>query len=232
MDNISMQLIGGADGPTSVFLAGILNTQILIAIVVIGLLLCVLGLKLMRVLSALVGFGFGVGIGAAISMIAGVTGTAGLALIIGPGIVFAALAGILRKAGVFISVFFYVVTALSSIIPSVSLVVLIIELVVGIVAAVFAVKYMEPAVVIASSLAGGMLAGPAIVELIGFADKAWLGYVIGFVLAVLGMLIQGIMQSRKVGKNEKNYARKIKETDSMESEVEKARMLLDEEDDI
>ena len=229
MDNISMQLIGGADGPTSVFLAGILNTQILIAIVVIGLLLCILGLKLMRILSALVGFVLGVGIGAAISMIAGVTGTAALALIIGPGIVFAVLAGVLRKAGVFISVFFYAFTTLSSVIPSASLVVIIIELVVGIVAAVFAVKYMEPAVVIASSLAGGMLAGPAILELIGFADKAWLGYVIGFGLAIIGMLIQGVMQSRKVGKNEKIYAKKVKETDSMESEVEKARMLLDEE---
>lgn len=229
MDNISMQLIGGADGPTSVFLAGILNTQILIAIVVIGLLLCILGLKLMRILSALVGFVLGVGIGAAISMIAGVTGTAALALIIGPGILFAVLAGVLRKAGVFISVFFYVFTTLSSVIPSASLVVIIIELVVGIVAAVFAVKYMEPAVVIASSLAGGMLAGPAILELIGFADKAWLGYVIGFGLAIIGMLIQGVMQSRKVGKNEKIYAKKVKETDSMESEVEKARMLLDEE---
>ena len=229
MDNISMQLIGGADGPTSVFLAGILNTQILIAIVVIGLLLCILGLKLMRILSALVGFVLGVGIGAAISMIAGVTGTAALALIIGPGIVFAVLAGVLRKAGVFISVFFYVFTTLSSVIPSASLVVIIIELVVGIVAAVFAVKYMEPAVVIASSLAGGMLAGPAILELIGFADKAWLGNVIGFGLAIIGMLIQGVMQSRKVGKNEKIYAKKVKETDSMESEVEKARMLLDEE---
>lgn len=232
MENISMQMIGGADGPTSVFLAGILNTQILIAIVVIGILLCVLGLKLMRVLSALVGFVLGVSIGTAITMVTGITGGVGLAVVIGPGIVLAILAGVLRKAGVFISVLFYIIATLSTIIPSASVIILVVEFVVGIVAAVFAVKYMEPAVVIASALAGGMLAGPAIAELIGVAEKAWIGYVIGFALAVLGMLVQSIMQSRKIGRHEKIYAKKVKEMDSMESEVEKARLLLDESDDI
>ena len=40
-----------------------------------------------------------------------------------------------------------------------------------------------------------------------------------------------MMHSRKVGKKERNYSKKVKEQDSMESEVEKARHLLDDDDD-
>ena len=39
-----------------------------------------------------------------------------------------------------------------------------------------------------------------------------------------------MMQSRKIGKREKIFSKKIKEQVSMESEVEKARMLLDDGD--
>ena len=43
--------------------------------------------------------------------------------------------------------------------------------------------------------------------------------------------MQFMMQSRKVGKKEKVYSRKVKEEVSRESEVEKARMMLDDEED-
>ena len=231
MDNISMQIIGGADGPTSVFMSEFLNTQISIAIIVAGIILSVLGLKLMRVLSALVGFLLGAGVGAAIGMIAGLSNGVTLALTIGLGIVIAVLSGILRKAGIFISVFVYVFAVLSSLIPLSALIVTIVELVVGIVIAILAVKYMEPAVVIASSLAGGMIAGPAIWGLVGFEEKIWIGYVIGLVISILGMMIQMFMHSKKLAKHEKIYSKKVKETDSRESEVEKARMLLDDDFD-
>ena len=230
MENISLQMIGGADGPTSVFLAGILNTQVLIAIVVIGILLCIFGLRLMRILSALVGFTLGVGIGAAICMISGMSGAVAIAIIVAPGVILAILSAVLRKVGVFVSVFCYIFSAISSIVPSSSLIVLIIGIVVGVVAAILAVKYMEPAVVIASALAGGLLAGPAITELAGLSDKVWIGYVIALVLAMLGIFVQLFIHARTEGKREKIYSKKVKEMDSMESEVEKARMLLDEED--
>ena len=39
------------------------------------------------------------------------------------------------------------------------------------------------------------------------------------------------MHSRRVGKKEKNFSEQVKEQDSMESEVEKMRHLLDDDED-
>ena len=61
MDNLqniteATEIIGGADGPTAIFLAGRLgelSMGIMIATIVIGLLFCFLGHKLIKVISAL-----------------------------------------------------------------------------------------------------------------------------------------------------------------------------------
>ena len=45
------------------------------------------------------------------------------------------------------------------------------------------------------------------------------------------MIVQFMMHSRKIGKKEKKQAEIIKEKDSVESEVEKARLILDDFDD-
>lgn len=41
------------------------------------------------------------------------------------------------------------------------------------------------------------------------------------VIAVIGIIVQFMMHSRRVGKKEKNFSEQVKEQDSMESEVEK-----------
>ena len=52
------------------------------------------------------------------------------------------------------------------------------------------------------------------------------------VLAGIGLLVQLLMQSGKIKKNEKMHAQKVKEEDSRESDVEKARMILDEDEEL
>ena len=91
---------------------------------------------------------------------------------------------------------------------------------------------MEPLVITVSSVAGGLMAGPAIISLIGMDDKMWIGYIIAVVLAGLGLLVQLLMQSGKVKKKDKIHAQKVKEEASRESDVEKARMILDEDDEL
>lgn len=227
----SLSIIGGADGPTAIFLAGVINTQVLVATIVIGVILCVFGLKLMRALSAVVGFVIGVGIGTAVTAIAGLeSGTTSLLVILGCGLVIALLALFLRRVGAFLSVLCYVFGAAMSILPTDSLVFVIIAAVVALVLAVVAAIYVDPLVVVISSLAGGILAGPAIITLIGMEDKIWIGYIIAVVLTGLGVLIQLLMQSKKIKKKDKMHSQKVKEEDSMESEVEKARMILDDGD--
>ena len=57
----------------------------------------------------------------------------------------------------------------------------------------------------------------------------WIGYVISAVLALIGIWIQFMVQSRKIGKKEKVYSRQIRKEVSRESEVERARQILDED---
>lgn len=230
MEGISMSIIGGADGPTSVFLAGVINTQVLVITIVVGLVLCIFGLKLMRVLSAVVGMLVGAGLGAMIVALAGLTGTVSMIVIFGCGIVMAFLSLFFRRVGAFFSVLCYAFGSLMTVFPTDAIVLVIIAGVVALILAVVAAIYIEPLVVIVSSIAGGLMAGPAIIALIGMGEKMWIGYIVAVVLAVAGVLIQLLMQSGKIKKKDKIHSQKVKEEDSRESEVEKARMILDDDD--
>lgn len=228
----SMSIIGGADGPTTIFLSGVISKQALVISIVTGIILCVFGLKLMRVLSAVVGMLIGAGIGAAIVSIAQLTGVVSLVVILGCGIVMALLSLFLRRVGAFFSVLCYVFGALMTVLPKTSVIIVIIAAVVALILAVVAAIYVEPLVVIISSVAGGLMAGTAIIALVGMDDKMWIGYIIAVVLAGLGLLVQLLMQSGKIKKKDKMHSQKVKEEDSRESDVEKARMILDEEDEL
>lgn len=223
----SISVIGGADGPTSIFLAGVISKQILVASIVIGLILCIFGLRLMKLLSAVVGLLIGAGIGAAVVAAAGLEGTVSLAVILGCAVVVALLAFFLRRVGAFISVFCYVFVALMTVFPKDKVILLVVAAVIALILAIVAAIYLEPLVVVVSSVAGGLMAGPALVDLIGMEEKMWIGYIIAAVLAALGILVQLLIQSGKIKKKDKLHAQKVKEEASRESEVEKARMILD-----
>ena len=90
-------------------------------------------------------------------------------------------------------------------------------LVLAILAAIFA----EPMIIVITGIAGGFLAGPAILDLAGITDPSWLKYAAGAVLAFVGLMIQFMMQSSKIGKKERIKSEHIKEQVSMENEVEK-----------
>lgn len=228
LENVSV--IGGADGPTAVFVAGILNTQILIISIVVGAVLCIFGLRLMRILSAVVGILIGAGIGAGVGAVLGLEGMAMLAVVAGCGLVMALVSFFLKRVGAFLSVFCYAFGALMTVFPIDMKLFLLLAGAIALVLAVLAAVYMEPVVVIVSSIAGGLMAGPAIISLLGMDEKIWIGYIIAVVFAVVGVMIQLLMQSGKIKKKDKQHSQKIKEEASRESDVEKARMILDDED--
>ena len=115
-------------------------------------------------------------------------------------------------------------------IPAQSSVITIVELTVALVLAILAAIFAEPMIIVITGIAGGFLAGPAILDLAGITDPSWLKYVAGAVLAFVGLMIQFMMQSSKIGKKERIKSEHIKEQVSMENEVEKARMILDEDE--
>lgn len=231
MDNLlnTLETIKGMKNPISVLQAGQVGMEQMVAAIITGLILCFLGLKIVRVLVALIGFGIGTGIGITIVNQTGTTGFTNVIIIFGCGIVLAVLSFFIYRAGVFLTTFSIVGAGSMLMIDMGTESQLIIALVITLVLSILAAVFVEPVIILITAISGGMSAGWNIVSIAGWADNPWIGVGAGAVLAVLGMIVQFMMQSRKVGKRERIYANEVKEADSMETEVEKARMLLDDD---
>ena len=222
--------IGTMDGPTSVFLAGKLSVGVFAAVIAIGILIGFFGLKLVKVVAAFLGFLIGAGAGAGICVLAGIEGIASVAVILVCAILLAVVSFLVYRLGVFVMIFICSMGVLAAVIPAQSSVITIVELAVALVLAILAAIFAEPMIIVITGIAGGFLAGPTILDLAGITDPSWLKYVAGAVLAFVGLMIQFMMQSSKIGKKERIKSEHIKEQVSMENEVEKARMILDEEE--
>ena len=193
---------------------------------IVGLLICFLGLKLIRLQAALVGFLMGALIGIGVAWTAGISGLTFAIVVFACGAVLAALSFFLYKFGVFCVVFCVCLGMGVQIADPQSTLPLVIVLVIALILAIVAVIFVEPAIIICTGISGGVTAGISAAAAMGL-EGIWPGYAIGAVAAILGMVVQFMMHSRKVGKKEKVYAEQVKEADSVESEVEKARMVLD-----
>ena len=198
----------------------------LIVMGIVGLLICFFGLKLIRLQAALVGFLMGALIGIGVAWTAGISGLTFAIVVFACGAVLAALSFFLYKFGVFCVVFCVCLGIGVQIADPQSELPLVIVLVIALILAIVAVIFVEPAIIICTSISGGVTAGISAAAAIGL-EGIWPGYAIGAVAAILGMVVQFMMHSRKVGKKEKVYSEQVKEADSVESEVEKARMVLD-----
>ena len=203
----------------------------LIVTIVIGLAICFFGLKIVRVLTAIVGLVVGAVIGGVVALMIGLNDTALLAVIGVSAVIVAVLFAWLRRLGIFFLILFYVFGVCASLVGVKPVFLLIIYFVVALVLAVLSVFWTTPLVIIVTGLEVGVSAGLAIASLAGLNQNVWIGYGISILIALIGMWVQFMMQSRKVGKKEKVYSRKVKEEVSRESEVEKARMMLDDEED-
>ena len=193
---------------------------------IVGLLICFFGLKLIRLQAALVGFLMGALIGIGVAWTAGISGLTFAIVVFACGAVLAALSFFLYKFGVFCVVFCVCLGMGVQIADPQSTLPLVIVLVIALILAIVAVIFVEPVIIICTGISGGVTAGISAAAAMGL-EGIWPGYAIGAVAAILGMVVQFMMHSRKVGKKEKVYAEQVKEADSVESEVEKARMVLD-----
>ena len=208
--------IGSMDGPTSVFLAGKLSVGVFAAVIAIGILIGFFGLKLVKVVAAFLGFLIGAGVGAGICALAGIEGIASVAVILVCAILLAVVSFLVYRLGVFVMIFICSMGVLAAVIPAQSSVITIVELAVALVLAILAAIFAEPMIIVITGIAGGFLAGPAILDLAGITDPSWLKYAAGAVLAFVGLMIQFMMQSSKIGKKERIKSEHIKEQVSME----------------
>lgn len=228
---LGRDIIGVADGPTSVFIAGRVNMGILVISAIVGLLICFAGLKMARVITAVIGFLVGAGIGVGAAAAIGAEKATLVVVVLACGIVLAALSFFVYRVGAFFTAFFGSMGVLGMIVGSASVPILIILLVVSLILGILAAIFIEPIIIVITAVAGGMSAGILIPQIAGMDSFPWIGYIIGAALSLLGMALQFALHARKVGKREKIQADRIKEEASMESEVEKARTVLGEEED-
>lgn len=223
------ELITRIDQIAETGLAFVGNMTVLIITIVIGLLIGFFGLKLARVWAAFVGFLLGTAAGGGIVHVTGLSGMISVGVLLGTAVLFAILACIFYKIGIFFFVIF-VVTGLSVFITqTTSLPVLGISLVLGIVAAIISVKLFDPIVIIVTSISGGVAVGDSIVQMTGMNNSIAVVIAVPLVLTVLCAAVQFIMRSRQLGKKQAEKANEKKLQISRESEVEQARSLLEDD---
>lgn len=205
--------------------------EVLIATIVVGVLLSLFGLKLVRVLTTIVSLVLGAGVGLVISHLLGWSGLTVAIVTLGCAVVLAALSFFLYRMGVFLTVFVSVLGICISVMYPGTNLMLVIYLAAALVFAILSAIFVEPLVIVVTAVSGGVNAALAIVSLAGLSGNLLITVGIAAVIIIVGMIVQFMMHSRKIGKKEKKQAEIIKEKDSVESEVEKARLILDDFDD-
>ncbi len=203
----------------------------LIVTAVAGILICLFGLKLVRLWAALLGLAAGFAAGAGVSV------TAGLdiipAVIIGgaAGLILAALGAALYRVGVFITVFLAVGLFGVRMIDPQNWMMLAICAGVALVAAILAVKFVTLMTILATVIFGAVTAGPAVYC---FLPETVLGDNLSIILCAafgaLGMIVQLLLESRKRKRQNLKKAAEIREENSTANEVERARAMMEELD--
>ena len=198
----------------------------LIVTTVIGIFLSMFGLKMIRLWSALLGLVAGAGIGFAVTELAGLEPMIVVGATIGGGIVLAFLAGIFYRFGIFLLALLSGTYIAILFVNPQDWIFLGVCLAIGIVISLLALKFVEPIMIVVTSIIGGVLAGDAIATLAEL-DNPIFRYGIMVLVAIVGGIIQFTLESGKRKKKNLKKAAEIREQNSTENEVEKARAMFD-----
>ena len=198
----------------------------LIVTTVIGIFLSMFGLKLIRLWSALLGLAVGAGIGFAVTELAGLEPMIVVGATIGGGIVLTFLAGFFYRFGIFLMALLTGTYIAILFVNPQDWIFLGVCLAIGLVIALLALKFVEPIMIVVTSILGGVLAGDAIATLAEL-DNPIFGYGIMVLVAIVGGIIQFTLESGKRKNKNLKKAAEIREQNSTENEVEKARAMFD-----
>lgn len=201
----------------------------LIVVTVIGALLCLFGLKLIRVWSGLVGLILGAGCG---YTAAAMLGAAPLIQLIGAaaaGIILAILGAAVYRAGVFLTVFAGISLLCLRIVRPTEWIPLAVCLVIGLVAALLAIRFVLFFTILATDILGALTGGTAVYYMIPYRmSLIHIGICIGFF--IIGGIVQLSFESGKRKRQNLKRAAEIRDHESTAKEVERARAMIDELD--
>ena len=198
---------------------------------VLGLLFCLLGLKIIRAWAALTGLTFGFAAGVTAGGLAGLSGT-GMLIAGGVlGLILAVLGAALYRVGVFLTVFVSTGGMAVCLIAPKNWVAAVICLAIALVAAILAVRFVVVFTIIATSIYGAAVAGTAVYHLLPVSGDIILISLCA-VICIIGVLVQLLLESRKQKKKSLQKAAEIREEKSTANEVERARAMMDNLDDM
>lgn len=191
----------------------------------VGLLICLLGLKIIRVWAALTGLIFGLAVGVTAGGLLGLNGTG--VLITGGvlGLILAVLGAALYRVGVFLTVFVLAGSISTYLIVPQDWIGAAVCLAIGLVAAILAVRFVVVLTIIVTSVYGAAIAGTAIYHLLPVTGDVIL-IVLCVVICIIGILVQLLLESRKQKKKSLQKAAEIREEKSTANEVERARAMM------
>ena len=191
----------------------------------VGLLICLLGLKIIRVWAVLTGLISGLAVGVTAGGLLGLNGTG--VLITGGvlGLILAVLGAALYRVGVFLTVFVLAGSISTYLIVPQDWIGAAVCLAIGLVAAILAVRFVVALTIIVTSVYGAAIAGTAIYHLLPVTGDVIL-IVLCVVICIIGILVQLLLESRKQKKKSLQKAAEIREEKSTANEVERARAMM------
>ena len=191
----------------------------------VGLLICLLGLEVMRGWAALTGLIFGLAAGVTAGGLLGLNGT-GMLITGGVlGLILAVLGAALYRVGVFLTVFVLAGSISTYLIVPQDWIGAAVCLAIGLVAAILAVRFVVALTIIVTSVYGAAIAGTAIYHLLPVTGDVIL-IVLCVVICIIGILVQLLLESRKQKKKSLQKAAEIREEKSTANEVERARAMM------
>lgn len=197
--------------------------------IVIGLLWCFFGLKLIRVWAAILGLGIGFGIGTGAALYFNLDSK--MILICGAvaGILLAILGAVFYHVGVFLIAWITGSSLATLLLRPQDWKIALACVGAGLVVALFTIRFAELIIIILTGINGAASAGTGIISFLP-VDNQIIRIAVIAVLAVLGIAVQLLMESGKRKKKTLEKAKKIREQNSTANEVERARAMIDELD--
>lgn len=203
--------------------------MVAVGMIVIGILIGILGLKLVRLLAAMTGLCLGAVVGVVVGSLLGLSETMILGLTIAGALILAVVLGIFKKAGMIIWIMLSVISVFGTLFAG-SIIGMIVGTVLALVIVGFSVKFFEPLVIIATSVVGGRSIAVGLLALAGKSDSLILNLIAFVVIVILCAAVQFGMHSRKIKKKEESQAKELRNHASREKEIEMARMFFDDEE--
>lgn len=207
-----------------------INPIIIMTVLAAGaVVLCLFGLRTIRLWNAIAGAVLGVSAGTLACMLSGVDEQTGRLFVIGGAIVLGILAAVMKKTGSFIFCMVTVFGILNGIMYSQKWYIIAAYAAAAMLTAILSMIWMEPVLILITTVTAAYIA-KNLAEFFCAIERWNPGYFIYAVPAtvfLIGLFAQSMMKSREIGRKEIQYSKRVREESSVESEVEHARAILD-----